>query len=463
MKFDLHIQNIGKLTDAKIRIGRFTVFAGPNNTGKSFVSKILYSLFNAMKVDHVIQNVATLISALVRVTDDLKGHSDEADKLLSLFYQENLSLYLERNAELMTYRSHEQRHEYVLADQFFVEALGYVEHARKMFQNARPSVESLEKENPGLFPFSFSESADRIEKIIDMLESELNNAIQRTASPATARKIEENLLGSFQVGNLSELSGKKGLPSEIRSEYFRCALSGADVVFTLERSWLSKFQKFSNVVYLESPFYWKLKDALEIMALSSNGGIPTTKVGGVPKYFYDLVLALKLGGVGDMAFPEVYRKLTKEVIHGEIEISDVGNLQFQEGGRNFPMSVAAMGIANLGMVALLIKRKVLDKNTLIFIDEPEANLHPAWQVVMAETLFELAKGGAHVAIATHSADILKWLEVHIKKHPEDESLIALNKFPVNGREVDDRDFEYRVAAIKQELTRPFADLYVAGL
>jgi len=50
-----------------------------------------------------------------------------------------------------------------------------------------------------------------------------------------------------------------------------------------------------------------------------------------------------------------------------------------------------------------------------------------------------------------------------KSAPEDEKLVALNKFPVNGNEVDDRDFEYQIAAIKGKLTKPFADLYTAGL
>ena len=53
MAFKVKIKNIGKLKDAEVSIGQFTVFAGPNNTGKSFVSKLLYSLFNAMKANHV--------------------------------------------------------------------------------------------------------------------------------------------------------------------------------------------------------------------------------------------------------------------------------------------------------------------------------------------------------------------------------------------------------------------------
>ena len=45
---EVRIKNIGRLDDATIFISQFTVFAGPNNTGKSFVSKLLYSLFAAM-------------------------------------------------------------------------------------------------------------------------------------------------------------------------------------------------------------------------------------------------------------------------------------------------------------------------------------------------------------------------------------------------------------------------------
>ena len=125
--------------------------------------------------------------------------------------------------------------------------------------------------------------------------------------------------------------------------------------------------------------------------------------------------------------------------------------------------MTAMGVVNLGILALLIERRTIDRGSFLFIDEPEAHLHPAWQVIMAETLFELAKGGAHVVIATHSADILKWLEVHVKKNPEDQDLIALNKFPANGNATVGQDFGDQIAAIKQELTKPFADLYTAGL
>jgi len=42
----LSIRNVGKLKEADVEINGITVIAGENNTGKSTVSKTLFSLFN---------------------------------------------------------------------------------------------------------------------------------------------------------------------------------------------------------------------------------------------------------------------------------------------------------------------------------------------------------------------------------------------------------------------------------
>ena len=115
----------------------------------------------------------------------------------------------------------------------------------------------------------------------------------------------------------------------------------------------------------------------------------------------------------------------------------------------------------MGMLALLIERGALDRGSFLFIDEPESNLHPAWQVEMAEILFELARQGVNVVVSTHSMTILKWLEVHVKEKPEDRELVRLNKFPPDAEWNDDMDAV--MAEVKQSLTKPYSDLYIKGL
>ena len=182
---------------------------------------------------------------------------------------------------------------------------------------------------------------------------------------------------------------------------------------------------------------------------------------GVPGYFYGLVSALRTSYPHNDIFQDLHKWLA-DAIGGKLVISENNELLFQEKDKSFPLSLAAMGVANLGFLGLLIEKSILDRGTFLFIDEPEAHLHPAWQVTMAKILFELSRQGVKVVIATHSVDILQWLEVHIKKYPNDEKLVALNKFPVNDSNVDE-DFETKMAKISEELTKPFSDLYIEGI
>ena len=43
----LNFENIGKVKKASVEINGITVIAGENNTGKSTVGKVLYSIFNS--------------------------------------------------------------------------------------------------------------------------------------------------------------------------------------------------------------------------------------------------------------------------------------------------------------------------------------------------------------------------------------------------------------------------------
>jgi len=464
MNFDLHIQNIGKLTDAKIRIGRFTVFAGPNNTGKSFASKTLYSIFEAMNVayggTHVksqIENLLSWVSGLSVVTRDIKGGNELMSNLEKTV--SGIRKSYEHASVPLTLKVNN-------TDKTISRLTLSINALKHLFSVTRSYIEdSYTKEDANSILPSFRYAADKIQNILSQLEESLDANKEAFIFSGIEHKIEENLILNFQVSNLSDLMTKEDLTSQVViKDVGELKFINERISLTANLIQLSQLERFSNKIYLESPAYWKLKNALERGYVYPGGADKRVLLTGVPSYFHDLTDALKSEYTGNIAFPDVYKRLIgKKVLDGNIAISKSDNLSFQEHGRNFPLSVTALGVTNLGILALLIKRKVLDENALIFIDEPEAHLHPAWQVVMAKALFDLAKGGAHVVIATHSVDILKWLDVHIKKHPEDEKLVALNKFPVNGDEFLERDFDHKMAAIKGELTEPFADLYLAGL
>lgn len=461
MAFKVKIKNIGKLADAEIHIGDFTVFAGPNNTGKSFVSKLLYSLFNAMNANHAETNLNNLLEPVKRhsfmISRDRRMRSDEAIRS----WQSSLKNEIEKLETLV---------KEVSIDEFDNENIIFalISQTEQMQQIAADIPRHISKKMAdGL--------GRRLLRLTDSL-TELQEQLQQTDAEGfivagIEYEIQQNLIRNFQVPNTSALQREESKPSKVEVEDFGTFKLSHDegLGFRIDRSWLKQLQDYSRVIYLESPVYWKLKSALEDIRDYPVRFRDRERLSGVPGYFYDLSRALRFEYTGDMAFPDVYDNLTsEEVIGGRIAISETGDLSFRENGRNFSLPVTATGIANLGILALLIERKVLDEGTFLFIDEPEAHLHPAWQVIMAESLFELSRQGVNIAIATHSVDILQWLEVHAKKNPEDKQLIALNHFSATGVNQDhednaEDDFETKMEAIMHELTTPFSDLYMEGL
>ena len=455
MNFKVEIKNIGKLADAELRIGRFTVFAGPNNTGKSFVSKLLYSLFESMNENHVKTYVNQLLKPVRDHLISLMQRELPDDK------QSKLLLLLNKIDELGSLVRTDDNFERL--NEVCLSLRSRTKNMRQTGLDVSPTSSDINWKEYHVFHDSLNRMQETLDEFTTVPDQELGKAI---VSSGMRNKIRQNLIQNFQVPGLADLRGDENAQSEINVEDFgRFGFSNGNVKFEVSWSLLQQLQHYCRVIFLESPVYWKLKNALEDINTSSGFFSKTgrERLTGIPRYFYDLARALKFQYTGDMAFPDVYERLTgSNVMGGKIAISETGDLSFRENGRSFSLPVTAMGIANLGILALLIERKVLDKGSLLFIDEPEAHLHPAWQVIMAQTLFELSRQGVNVVIATHSADILKWLEVHVKKNPDDEQLVALNRFPANDREVEE-DFETRMAKIKQELTKPFSDLYLEGL
>ena len=171
---------------------------------------------------------------------------------------------------------------------------------------------------------------------------------------------------------------------------------------------------------------------------------------------------------GDPAFPKILNELHKDIIKGKIFEDETGTLKFKENqGGSYTLPSTATGVVQLGILALLIEKKALDKGTILFIDEPEVNLHPAWQVKMMEILFKLVNKGAFVVMATHSVDMLKWLEVHLQKKPHQKKIVALNNMnPQKKKLVADAkkedNIQNQIRAIKKNLTDPYLKMYLEG-
>ena len=98
MDLELKIQNFGPIDEATIQVGRFTVFAGPNNTGKTFVAKMLYSMLEAINANPALvcfEAYASVIYRILELNRDFGAAGERAKSVIRRALQKIDSLLRE--------------------------------------------------------------------------------------------------------------------------------------------------------------------------------------------------------------------------------------------------------------------------------------------------------------------------------------------------------------------------------
>lgn len=112
------------------------------------------------------------------------------------------------------------------------------------------------------------------------------------------------------------------------------------------------------------------------------------------------------------SFEDVSRLLETEILHGEVvlteEPSGYPEVVFRSDAGIFPLSRTSSMISELAPIVIYL-RYIVHKRDLLFIEEPEAHLHPQTQVVFARLLARLVNDGLLVGLTTHSEFFLQQL------------------------------------------------------
>ena len=112
---------------------------------------------------------------------------------------------------------------------------------------------------------------------------------------------------------------------------------------------------------------------------------------------------------------EAILKKISDTIDGTIVFENDIFYVLKKDGRKTEFSLEAEGLRKLGLLWKLIRNGLLEKDTILLWDEPEANLNPELYPLVAEILLELQKNGVQIFIATHSYNFAKYLEIRREK------------------------------------------------
>jgi hypothetical protein len=133
----------------------------------------------------------------------------------------------------------------------------------------------------------------------------------------------------------------------------------------------------------------------------------------IDETYADLCRALALPLLKGPRFREIDRLLAplEKILGGAIRNERGRFYLVQKGSGKFEISLVAEGFRKLGTVAYLLGNGTLSAQSVLFWDEPETNLNPAYMKEVARMIVSLAENGTQVILATHSLFMLRELSL----------------------------------------------------
>lgn len=105
------------------------------------------------------------------------------------------------------------------------------------------------------------------------------------------------------------------------------------------------------------------------------------------------------------SYYEFAEQIEKGILHGEVKITRNGDVEFVPENanrlRHLPIHMASSIVKTMSSLVIYLKH-IARKGNLLIIDEPEMNFHPDVQISLMRIFSKLSKMGLRLIISTHS-------------------------------------------------------------
>jgi len=226
--------------------------------------------------------------------------------------------------------------------------------------------------------------------------------------------LNDKLRGTFQLKHIGDLV-RKGSSNHLRCD---CKLDGQQIYFSFTRSAGHGVGEISKLVTPRRDavsLFLPPKEILSLMPIIETSRLQD-RLFGFDDSYLDLAIAVKRPPQKGNNYPDLVRarKQLSKLLHGRLAREDKQWI-FKEGQVKHPIQITAEGTKRLALVDRLIENRTLTPNSILFVDEAEATLHPRAVAAFMEILYLLSKAGTQVFLASHSYFVLKHLYVIAKR------------------------------------------------
>ncbi|WP_322924520.1 AAA family ATPase [Paenibacillus campi] len=408
---ELIINNIGLINSAHVKLDGLTIIAGENDSGKSTIGKILFSVIKAINnykadykedlsanLDELVQDFYFLIRNFLLSRSAMRSSSEQLSKEEIAEYVRPFQPRLIK-AEidvLLRAEDMDALNQWLENYQSEIEIwFGDWEVSRRVKQELVQLIEKLSTLRKSLFDTQEND-AYLLKTIAQILKSEfksdLNNKFTKKKSNI---KYIENSLAELEItvkDNDVQVYEYNSFPFEL-----------------------------DDVTYIESPFIFQMHKLItEYQFFNSTAMRGTQKHYNTafPYHVKDLITKLSASNYYDSYLEENNHTIIQaisNIINGD-NLFDrdrdefVFNRKISGKDYSFHTSNVASGIKSFSVIQTLLKAYAIKKRSLLIIDEPEVHLHPEWQVKYCELIITLVESGVKVMVNSHSPYIIQALK-----------------------------------------------------
>ncbi len=379
----LKIKNVAKIKEAAINFNGITVIAGENNTGKSTIGKLLFTIFNSMnnadeKIDRERKN------KLFRIFDLMMQNYSMNSEIKPVTYRTRTAYY-RRMSEKIIEAIQENKNDNAYVQKYiqdYLDSLG-------IFENKRDLTLFVE---------------EYFQKIIEVAN------IPDIKIMTEVITIWFNKVFMEQISPLNEDNQKSEIELIIKNKKMSCFFEENNC-----REWNSEYRIIHQAFYVDNPF---IIDHMSESILNQNKYTDVHLLrhlcqdnDNIIENVFDAVIAKeKLKDIYDMI---------DNIIEGEIVENQDGEYYLKSQKYKKPLNVINLstGLKSFAVIKKLLVNGSLNDKDVLILDEPEIHLHPEWQLKYAELIVLLQKQfDLTLVITTHSPYFLDAIDVFSAKH-----------------------------------------------
>lgn len=382
----LILENVNKIKKADIELNGLTVIAGTNDSGKSTVGRVLFSVTKALinglnnNDKDKIKNIKERFSSLYKRLSSIRTIERELLwKISPLDTSRKLETLLS-SVDSNSIRVQKELFEIVDEKVSLIESLDIAPRHKSLALKDLIAIKNL-----------LTETGDYSSRFRNEFQNQIESEFSYNICSV-----------STEYSKIQFFSDHGSAKVEMKDNEIMEGKLDVDFDYSL-----------TDVTFVETPLYLHLMDALyrasTYKELENKRATLGLSFGMVSVHIKDLMDKLEYSKYlhGNSLFSGVDSFDIESIIGGRFVYDKKSRsllLVKSERGKVFsysPVNVAS-GIKSFGLVQLLLEMDFINESKMLIWDEPENHLHPQWQIEFAHLLVKLAKAGIPVVVSSHS-------------------------------------------------------------